>query len=247
MMRLKDKVAIITGSSLGIGQAAAYKFVEEGAKVVVLGLEQGEIDETLNVIKDKGGEALGFKVNVTEKEQVESMVKEVKDKWGKIDVLVNNAGIIADAQLAKMTDEQWDRVIDVNLKGTYICTKAVVDTMVEQNSGVIINVSSVVGLYGNFGQTNYAASKWGVIGMSKTWAKELGRKNIRSNVVCPGFIRTSILDTMPDKIIKAMEDKVPMKRLGKPEEVANVFAFLASDEASYMNGSVIEVSGGVVL
>ena len=246
-MRLKDKVAIITGSSLGIGQAAAYKFVEEGAKVVVLGLEQGEIDETLNVIKDKGGEALGFKVNVTEKEQVESMVKEVKDKWGKIDVLVNNAGIIADAQLAKMTDEQWDRVIDVNLKGTYICTKAVVDTMVEQNSGVIINVSSVVGLYGNFGQTNYAASKWGVIGMSKTWAKELGRKNIRSNVVCPGFIRTSILDTMPDKIIKAMEDKVPMKRLGKPEEVANVFAFLASDEASYMNGSVIEVSGGVVL
>ena len=246
-MRLKGKVAIITGSSAGIGQAAAYKFVEEGAKVAVIGLNQAEIDETLNAIKEKGGEALGFSVNVTNKEQVENMVKAVKEAWGRIDCLINNAGIIADAQLQKMTDEQFDRVIDVNLRGTYNCTKAVVDTMVEQNDGVIINVSSVVGLYGNYGQTNYAASKWGVIGMTKTWAKELGRKNVRSNVVCPGFIRTSILDPMPEKIIKAMEDKVPMKRLGRPEEIANVFAFLASDEATYMNGSVVEVSGGVVL
>lgn len=246
-MRLKNKVAIITGSSAGIGQATAYKFIEEGAKVVIIGLNQEEIDATLKTIKEKGGDAIGFSMNVTDKAQIENMVSETKAKYGRIDVLINCAGIISDAQLPKMTDEQFDKVISVNLKGTYLCTKAVVDTMIEQNDGVILNTSSVVGLYGNFGQTNYAASKWGVIGMTKTWAKELGRKNVRSNVVCPGFIRTSILDPMPQKVIQAMEDKVPMRRLGKPEEIANVFAFLASDEATYMNGSVVEVSGGVVL
>jgi 3-oxoacyl-[acyl-carrier protein] reductase len=160
---------------------------------------------------------------------------------------VNNAGIVADAQLKKMTDEQFDRVIDINLKGTYNCTKAVVDVMLEQQSGVILNASSIVGLYGNFGQTNYAASKFGVIGMVKTWARELGKRGIRANAVCPGFVSTSIINSIPDKVIDAMETKVPLGRLGKPEEIANAYAFLASDEASYINGAVLEVSGGLTI
>ena len=171
------------------------------------------------------------------------MVKATMDKWGRIDCLVNNAGIVADAQMKNMSEDQFDRVIEVNLKGVFNCTKAVVDIMLAQQSGVILNSSSIVGLYGNFGQTNYAASKFGVIGMVKTWARELGRKGIRANAVCPGFT-TSILATIPEKVIKALEDKVPM---GRPEDVANTFAFLASDDASYINGAVIEVSGGLVI
>jgi len=168
-------------------------------------------------------------------------------KWGRIDALVNNAGILADSQLKKMSEEQFDRVIDVNLKGTYNCTRAVVDIMLTQGSGTITNASSIVGLYGNFGQTNYAATKWAVIGMAKTWAKELGPKGIRVNAVAPGFVATPILASMPEKVIKMMEEKVPLRRLGKPEEIANAYAWLASDEASYVNGVVIEVSGGCVL
>jgi 3-oxoacyl-[acyl-carrier protein] reductase len=175
------------------------------------------------------------------------MVEGVMAKWGRIDTLVNNAGIVQDAQLKKMTDDQFDNVIDVNLKGVYNCTKAVVDIMLEQHSGVILNASSIVGLYGNFGQTNYAASKFAVIGMMKTWARELGKKGIRSNAICPGFIETPILKSMPKKVVQMMEDKVPLGRLGRPEEIANTYAWLASDEASYINGAVIEVSGGSTL
>jgi 3-oxoacyl-[acyl-carrier protein] reductase len=175
------------------------------------------------------------------------MVADVMKKWGRVDVLVNNAGIIQDGQLTKMSEEQFDRVININLKGTYLCARAVVDIMIAQGGGVILNASSIVGVYGNFGQTNYAASKFGVIGMAKSWAKELGRKGIRSNVVAPGFIDTPILAPMPEKVIDAMKAKVPLGRLGKPEEIANVYAFLASDEASYINGTVIEVSGGCVI
>ncbi|MFZ5512101.1 MAG: SDR family oxidoreductase, partial [Pseudomonadota bacterium] len=171
----------------------------------------------------------------------------VKSYFGPIDALVNNAGIVQDAQLKNMSDDQWDKVIAVNLTGVYRCTRAVVDTMLEQGSGSIITMSSVVGLYGNFGQTNYAATKAGVIGMTKTWAKELGRKGIRANAVCPGFIATPILNSMPQKVLDAITKEVPMGRLGQPEEIANVVAFLASDEASYVNGAVIEVSGGVTL
>jgi 3-oxoacyl-[acyl-carrier protein] reductase len=160
---------------------------------------------------------------------------------------VNNAGIVKDAQLKNMTDEQFDLVIDINLKGVYNCTRAVVDTMLQQQSGVILSSSSIVGLYGNFGQTNYAATKGAVISMTKTWAKELGRKGIRANAVCPGFIGTTILNSMPERVLRAMEEKVPLGRLGKPEEIADAFAFLASDEASYINGIVLEVGGGVTL
>jgi 3-oxoacyl-[acyl-carrier protein] reductase len=227
-MRLRDKVSIITGAGQGIGRATALKFASEGAKVAVCDINIAAVEDTVREIIDSGREAAGFTVDVTDKESIARMVTGVMAKWGRIDTLVNNAGIVQDAQFKKMTDEQFDSVIDVNLKGVYHCTKAVVDIMLEQNSGVILNASSIVGLYGNFGQTNYAATKFGVIGMMKTWARELGRKGIRANAICPGFIETPILSSIPDKVIKMMEDKVPMGRLGKPEEIANTYAWLAS-------------------
>ncbi|MDW5418150.1 beta-ketoacyl-ACP reductase [Iodobacter sp. CM08] len=246
-MRLKDKVAIITGSASGIGQATAVKFAAEGAKVVVCDVNQSGIDSVVSGLVVSGAVAVGYVVDVTNKTQIAEMVAAVKAQFGRIDVLVNNAGIVQDAQLIKMTEDQFDRVIDINLKGVYNCARAVVDTMVEQGSGVILNASSVVGVYGNFGQTNYAAAKFGVIGFVKTWAKELGKKGIRANAVCPGFVATPILKAMPEKVIQAMEERVPMKRMAQPEEIANVYAFLASDEASYINGAAIEVTGGLTL
>ena len=246
-MRLKDKVAIITGAGRGIGQATALKFAREGAKVVACDLTRESIAETVKLCEQAGAPTLGCVANVTDMPSLRAMVQDTLAKFGRIDCLVNNAGIVADAQMKNMTEEQFDKVIAVNLKGVFNGTKAVLDTMLAQQSGVILNASSIVGLYGNFGQTNYAAAKFGVIGMAKTWARELGRKGIRSNAVCPGFISTSILATIPEKVIKALEDKVPMGRLGKPEDVANTFAFLASDDASYINGAVIEVSGGLVI
>ena len=246
-MRLTGKVSIITGAGQGIGRATALKFASEGARVAVCDINLDSVNETVREIEANGGEAAAFRIDVTDKESITKMVEGVMAKWGRVDTLVNNAGIVQDAQFKKMTDEQFERVIDVNLKGVYNCTKAVVDIMLEQNSGVILNASSIVGLYGNFGQTNYAATKFGVIGMMKTWARELGRKGIRANAICPGFIETPILSTIPDKVIKMMEEKVPMGRLGKPEEIANTYAWLASDEASYINGAVIEVSGGCTI
>lgn len=246
-MRLQGKVAIITGGAKGIGEATSYKFAAEGAKVVVADIDFAAAETAVANIKAKGGDALAVKVNVTDKASVVDMVAKTMEKYGRIDTLVNNAGIIMDAQLTKMTDEQFDRVIDINLKGVYNCAKAVVDVMVAQGSGVILNASSIVGLYGNFGQTNYAATKWGVIGMVKTWAKELGRKGIRTAAVCPGFIDTPILAPMPQKVIDGMVAKVPLGRLGKPEEIAATYAWLASDEAGYITGVAIEVGGGVTL
>jgi 3-oxoacyl-[acyl-carrier protein] reductase len=246
-MRLIDNVAIITGAASGIGEATAIKFAREGAKVAVCDINLGEAKRVAKAISDSDGKALAFHIDVTDKQSIARMVEQVMAAWGRIDTLVNNAGIVQDAQFKKMTDEQFERVIDVNLKGVYNCTKAVVDIMLEQHSGCILNASSIVGLYGNFGQTNYAATKFGVIGMVKTWARELGRKGIRANAICPGFVETPILKTMPEKVIRMMEDRVPLGRLAKPEEIANTYAWLASDEASYINGAVIEVSGGVTI
>lgn len=246
-MRLLDKVAIITGAGRGIGQATAVKFAREGAKVVVCDLTPESVEETLALCKETRGEAMGYAADVRDMNSLKGMVEATLLKWGRVDCLVNNAGIVSDAQLKNMTEDQFDNVIEINLKGVFNCTKAVVDTMLAQQSGVILNSSSIVGLYGNFGQTNYAASKFGVIGMVKTWARELGRKGIRANAVCPGYIATSILGSIPEKVLNALEEKVPMGRLGRPEEIANTFAFLASDEASYINGAVIEVSGGLVI
>jgi 3-oxoacyl-[acyl-carrier protein] reductase len=246
-MRLSGKVAAITGGARGIGHATAVKFAAEGARVAVCDINPELTLQTLRAIRANGGEADGYPVDVTNKEEIAAMVRGVMTKWGRIDCIVNNAGIVMDAQLRSMTDEQFDKVIDINLRGVYNCTRAVVGIMLAQQSGVILTTSSIVGLYGNFGQTNYAASKFAVIGMTKTWAKELGRKGIRANVVCPGFVATPILKQMPDKVLGEMARKVPCGRLGLPEEVANVFAFLASDEASYINGAVISVDGGMTL
>ncbi len=246
-MRLKDKVSIITGAGRGIGQATALKFAREGAIVIVCDMGQASVDETVAAIRAEGGTADGFVVDVTKRAQIDAMVEAVMATHGRIDTLVNNAGIVADAQLRKMSDAAFDRVVDVNLKGTYNCARAVVDIMVAQGSGVILNASSIVGIFGNFGQSNYAASKFGVIGFVKTWARELGPKGIRANAVCPGFVETPILDTVPEKVLDAMRARVPLGRLGKPEDIANTYAFLASDEAAYINGAVIEVSGGATI
>jgi len=194
-----------------------------------------------------GGVAEGALVNVADRAAVDALVAGVLARHGRIDVLVNNAGITRDARLVKMTQAQFDEVIDVNLRGVFHCAQAVAPTMIEQGRGVILNASSVVGIYGNFGQTNYAASKFGVIGFTKTWARELGPKGVRVNAVAPGFVETPILATIPDKVLQQMRERVPLQRLGRPEEVANVYAFLASDEASYVNGAVIEVSGGMAV
>jgi len=246
-MRLQNKVAIITGAGRGIGQATAVKFAQEGAKVVVCDLTPEWIEETVRMCKETRGDAFGYVADVRDMQSLEQMVDVTLAKWGRVDCLVNNAGIVMDAQLKNMSEDQFDNVIEINLKGVYNCTKAVVNAMLAQQSGVILNASSIVGLYGNFGQTNYAASKFGVIGMMKTWARELGRKGIRANAVCPGFIATSILGSIPERVLRALEEKVPLGRLGKPEEIANTFAFLASDEASYISGAVIEVSGGLTI
>lgn len=246
-MRLIDQVAIITGAGSGIGEATAVKFAREGAKVAVCDINAAAAEKVAADIRRDGGTALPFRIDVTDKASIAQMVEGVMQAWGRIDTLVNNAGIVQDAQFRKMTDEQFERVVDVNLKGVYNCTKAVVEVMLGQQRGCILNASSIVGLYGNFGQTNYAATKFGVIGMVKTWARELGRKGIRANAICPGFVETPILKSMPDKVIKMMEDRVPLGRLAKPEEIANTYAWLASDEASYINGAVIEVSGGVTI
>ncbi len=249
-MKLLDKVCIITGAGQGIGLATARRFAAEGALVVVCDLRQADVDAAVAECRRLGGAAprsTGFALSVTDRPQVDAMVAAVKAQFGRVDVLVNNAGITQDARLQKMTLEQFDRVIDVNLRGVFHCSQAVADHMVLQGSGVILNASSIVGLYGNFGQTNYAASKFGVIGFTKTWSRELGPKGVRVNAVAPGFVATHILDTIPEKVLAEMTQEVPLRRLGNPEEIASVYAFLASDDASYINGAVIEVAGGLTI
>lgn len=246
-MRLNGKVCIITGAANGIGQATARKFAREGAIVIVCDLRADQVDAAVQELLAAGAQARGFVVDVTRRADIDAMVAKVMEAYGRIDALVNNAGITQDARLVKMTEEQFDRVVAVNLKGTYQCAQAVAEIMSAQGSGSIVNASSVVGLYGNFGQTNYAATKAGVIGFAKTWARELGPKGVRVNAVCPGFIGTQILDTIPGKVLEEMANRVPMRRLGTPDEVANLYAFLASDESSYINGAVIEISGGLTV
>ncbi len=247
-MRLKGKIAIITGSGRGIGEATALKFAQEGAKVVVADLVKENVEEVVAKIKNLGGEALGFIVNVTDPESVNKMINATVKQFGKLDIIVNNAGITDDSQFLKMTETQFDKVIAVNLKGVFNCGQAAAKVMANQETGgVILNASSLVGLYGNFGQTNYAATKFGVIGMTKTWAKELGRKNIRVNAVAPGFIITPMTDKMPQNVMDMMLEKTPIRKHGYPEDIANAYAFLASDEAKFITGTVLSVDGGLVL
>jgi 3-oxoacyl-[acyl-carrier protein] reductase len=247
MSRLIEKVSLITGAAQGIGLATAKKFAQEGAVVVVCDIHAEAVNAAVAQCQAFGAQVEGHAMDVTQRDQVDAVVAAVLARHGRIDVLVNNAGITQDARLQNMTQAQFDRVIDVNLRGVFHCAQAVANTMVAQGSGVILNASSVVGIYGNFGQTNYAASKFGVIGFTKTWSRELGPKGVRVNAVAPGFIATPILSTIPEKVIAEMAQRVPLRRLGQPEEIANVYAFLASDEASYINGEVIEVSGGMTV
>lgn len=247
IMRLQNKVAIVTGAGQGIGAATAKKFALEGAVVIVCDRRADSVEQSLQACKQAGAQAAGYTLDVTDRAAVEKVVADVVARFGRVDVLVNNAGITQDARLEKMTLEQFDTVIDVNLRDVFHVAQAVLPTMLSQGAGVILNASSVVGIYGNFGQTNYAATKFGVIGFTKTWSRELGPKGIRVNAVAPGFVETPILSTIPDTVMEKMRAQVPLRRLGQPEEIANTYAFLASDEASYINGAVIEVTGGLSL
>lgn len=253
-MRLKDKVVIITGAGRGIGRATALRFAQEGARVVVSDIDidvaQSVADEINTGYHSEANQelkALPVLVNVTERGSVDGMVKSTLEHFGRIDVLINNAGIVRDNRLVKMSEEQFDMVIDVNLKAVFNCTQAVAEVMSQQGSGVILNAASVVAAYGNFGQTNYVASKAGVIGMTKVWARELGRKGIRVNAVAPGFIRTRLTEGIPDKVMGKLRERIPLGDLGSVQDIANAYVWLASDEASYITGAVIPVDGGAVV
>ncbi|GGH76081.1 MAG: 3-oxoacyl-ACP reductase FabG [Bacteroidetes bacterium] len=244
MKRLDNRVAIITGGASGIGKAAVEKFVAEGARVAIWDMNE-EHGNALVAAMD--GKASFYKVNTANSDEVNAAAEKVIADFGKVDILVNNAGITRDATLLKMTDEQWDAVINVNLKGVFNCTRALAGHFKDNGYGRIVNTSSVVGLYGNFGQSNYVATKAGVIGMTKTWAKEFGKYGITSNAVAPGFIATDMVKSMPEKVLDMMKDKAPLKRLGQPEDIANAYAFLASDEASFISGTVLSVDGAVTI
>jgi 3-oxoacyl-[acyl-carrier protein] reductase len=245
--RLHDKVAIITGAARGIGAETARRFAEEGAHVVLCDVTAEEGEGTASRIRNAGGSAIFLPVDVTNRQSVQDLIDRTVAHIGRLDVLVNNAGVLRDAQLRKMSEDQFDLVIDVNLKGVYNCGQAAALQMIEQGSGVILNASSVVGIDGNFGQTNYVATKSAVIGMTKVWARELGPKGIRVNAVAPGFIETEMTAQMPQKIYDSMVEKTPLRRAGAVLDVANAYLWLASDEASFINGVVLRVDGGIVI
>lgn len=247
MRTLDGRIAIVTGGSSGLGKATLIKFASLGATVINWDINQERGEALVNELKTKGYTTYFFRLNTANYDEVNQAATNIIGQFGKIDILVNNAGITRDATLLKMTNDNWQQVIDVNLTGVFNCTKAVSPYMVDKGYGRIISISSVVGLFGNFGQTNYAAAKAGVIAMTKTWAKELGRKGINVNAVAPGFIRTEILDAMPEEALDKMKAKVPLQKLGNAEDIANVNAFLASDEADYINGATISVDGGISL
>lgn len=253
-MRVENKVVIITGAGSGIGRETAKIFAKEGAKVVVTDVDENAGNETVEeIIKilvedpDCTGDAFFARLDISDREEAKNVVEKTLNRYGKVDVLINNAGIIQDSLITKMTEEQWDKVINIDLKGPFNCIQATAEAMIEHGTGEIINIASIVGIYGNIGQTNYSAAKAGLIGMTKTLAKELGRKGIRVNAVAPGFIHTPMTQTVPDKIIELMKEKTPLKRLGEPDDVAYVLLFLASDEANFINGAVIPVDGGLLI
>lgn len=247
MNRLKDRVAIITGGAQGIGKGTAKKFIAEGAKVAIWDIDQEKGDALTRELSPDGSICKFYQINIADYDAVEKGAAKVMEDFGKIDILLNNAGITRDATLKKITLEQWKQVIDVNLNGVFYCTKAVYPYMAEAQYGRILNASSVVGHQGNFGQTNYAAAKAGVIGMTRVWSRELGSKNITVNAVAPGFIETDLMLTIPEKVLDLFRRKTPLHRLGTVDEVANVYVFLASDESSYITGAVINVDGDIAM
>jgi len=252
-MHMKDKVVLVTGGAAGIGKATAERFAEEGAKVVICDVNEIVGQETVKLLGDG---ASFYRVNVANREEVQKWVDDVVAKYGRVDVIVSNAGILRDGQLVKvkegqlvsqMSEADFDLVISVNLKGVFNCAQAVAPYMIKQGGGVILNATSVVGLDGNFGQTNYVATKSGVIGMTKVWARELGKYGIRVNAVAPGFTATEILVSMPEKIIEGMKARTPLGRMGEPRDIANAYLFLASDDASFITGETLRVDGGIVV
>ncbi len=246
-MRLDGKTAIITGGANGIGRATVRCFANEGARIVVWDVDEEAGRAVESSIRESGTDCRFFKLDVTDRANVEQGIQDVQQHFGTVDILINNAGITADARLVKMNESEWDRVIDTNLKGVFNCTQAVAPAMIEQESGRIINAASVVAHTGNFGQTNYVAAKSGVIGMTQVWARELGPKGITVNAVAPGFIDTEMARAVPEHVLEGVIGRTPLGRMGTVDEVASAYLFLASDEASYVNGSVLRVDGGLVV
>ncbi|KEF39846.1 3-oxoacyl-(acyl-carrier-protein) reductase [Schinkia azotoformans MEV2011] len=245
---LTGKVALVTGASRGIGREIAIELAEAGAKVAVnYSGSEAKANEVVDQIKAAGGEAFAIQANVSNTESVEAMVKEVISQFGALDILVNNAGITRDNLLMRMKEEEWDAVINTNLKGVFICTKAVTRQMMKQRKGRIINIASIVGVCGNPGQANYVAAKAGVIGLTKTTAKELASRNITVNAIAPGFITTDMTDELPEDIKNEMLKQIPLAKFGSPSDIANVVRFLAADESSYITGQTIHVDGGMVM
>ena len=251
-MRLKDKIALITGGASGIGKATAERFAEEGARVIICDVNE---KAGRNTTRSLGTGHSFYKVDITDRTSVQKWVDDVAGKYGSIDILINNAGILRDSMLVKfkdgkqvgqMAEADFDIVIAVNLKGVFNCTQAAAPYMIRQGGGVVLNASSITGLDGNFGQTNYAASKAGVIGMTKVWARELGSSNIRVNVVAPGPTATEMVKSMPQKILNRFIEHTPLRRIGQPRDIANAYLFLASDEADFITGAVLRVDGGII-
>lgn len=247
MERFKEKTAVITGGADGIGKAAAERFTAEGARVIIWDMNEQKGLQTAQELSSSGAQVVFEKVNTANYDDVVRAAQKAITEYGNIHILINNAGITRDATIKKMTPDQWQQVIDVNLSGVFYCAKALGVHMMDNGYGRIINTSSVVGLYGNFGQTNYVATKAGVIGMTKTMAREMGRKGVTVNAVAPGFIATEMVKKMPENILQGMSDKTPVGRLGTPEEIAAAYAFLASDEAAFINGAVLSVDGGITV
>jgi 3-oxoacyl-[acyl-carrier protein] reductase len=246
-MRLENKVAMITGAGSGIGKETAYLFAKEGARLVLTGKTAEKLEKVCNEIHENGGKAIFKKGDVSKREDMDDVVNTALNEFGKIDILINNAGVNKDALVTKMTKEQWNGVIEVDLTGAFNCIQAVVDVMIKQGSGVIINASSISGIYGNIGQINYASAKAGLIGLTKTLAKELGKKGIRVNAVAPGFTITPMTSEVPEKILTIMKEKTPLNKLAEPIDIAYAYLYLASDEARYVNGAVLSVDGGLTI
>ena len=246
-MKLAGRVALVTGAAQGIGKAVALLLARNGADIVVSDINLEKAEETANEINSIGRKALAVKVDVANWNDVEQMVEVILEKFAKIDILVNNAGITRDKLILRMTDEDWDAVLNVNLKGTFHCTKAVVRHMAKQRSGKIVNIASVVGEMGNAGQANYSASKAGVIGLTKTIAREFAQRGININAIAPGYIETPMTEALPEKAKEELKRLIPMERLGKPEDVAEAVLFLVSEESNYITGQVLNVNGGIYM